>query len=167
MSIYHGHLVKRGFLISPLCGVYGIGLILVVYILRAVKTNPFVLFLCSSVFTTVLELVTGILLDQLFSLRLWNYNERFANFMGFICLRNSIIWGLLALIVVYIIHPSVVKIITSMPVRVKELLCYSCFIFLTLDLIISIYTSLHGIDNIQRFNYIETLTSKVVYFITR
>lgn len=167
MSIYHGHLVKRGFLVSPLCGVYGIGLILVVYILKGVKTSPLKLFLCSLALTSALELVTGILLNQLFGLRLWNYSERFANFMGLICLRNSLMWGALTLIAVYIIHPLIIKAISSIPEKLKASLCYSFFICLSIDLIISIYTSLHGIDNIQRFNYIETLTYKAVYFITR
>lgn len=174
MSIYHGHLVKRGFLLGPLCGVYGIGTILVVYILSYIKSHPFILFLCSSLFTTILELIVGVLLEKLFNQRLWDYSDKVANFMGFICIRNTLIWGLLSLFVVYIINPMANQFIASIPINAKEAICYSVFIYLSFDITISIYTSLKGINTMAwvsqvfwyRFEYIENVTSKVVYFIS-
>lgn len=174
MSIYHGHMVKRGFLIGPLCVVYGIGTILVVYILSYIKAHPFMLFLFSSLLTAILELIVGILLETLLNQRLWNYSEKFANYMGLICLQNTIIWGILSLIVVYIIHPVIAKIIDSVTKKTKKLICYSFLSFLSLDLTISIYTSLKGIDNLTwlsnilllKIVQIENVTSKVVYYLS-
>ncbi|MHB8062812.1 MAG: putative ABC transporter permease, partial [Ruminiclostridium sp.] len=173
MSIYHGYIVKRGFLIGPLCGVYGIGTILVVYSLSYIKAHRIKLFLCSSLITAILELLVGILLEKLLNQRLWNYSEKFANFMGFICLQNTIMWGVLSLFVVYLVHPVITKIINSITIKNKKLICYSAFIYLSFDLAISIYTSLKGIDNLtwlsqeflQKIVQIEYVTSKVVYYI--
>lgn len=174
MSIYHGHVVKRGFLMEPLCGVYGIGTILVLFILTYIKPHPFFLFLYASLLTTILELIAGILLETLLNRRLWDYSDKAANFMGFICLRNTIIWGLLSIFVVYIVHPILIKVTASIPIKKKEIICCSVFMCLSFDICISIYTSLKGIDNIawvsqlfyQRLTYIENVTSKVVYYIS-
>ncbi len=173
-SIYHGHFVKRGFLIGPICGIYGIGTILVIYILGHIKAHPFLLFLCSSLLTSILELIVGILLKALLDQRLWNYSDKFANFMGFICLRNTLIWGILALFVIYKVHPFIIKLITSIPIRTKKLICYTVFIAICFDLSISIYTSLNGIGNftwlsqifLQKLDKIVNVSSKVVYYIS-
>jgi uncharacterized membrane protein len=173
-SINHGHFVKRGFLIEPICGIYGIGTILVIFTLGYVKAHPFLLFLCSSLLTSLLELVVGILFKVLLDQRLWNYSDNFANLMGYICLRNTIIWGILALLVVYKVHPSITKCISSIPIKVKKIISYSVFIVLCFDLTISIYTSLNGIGNLtwlsqvflQKLGQIENVTSKVVYYIS-
>lgn len=173
-SIYHGHFVKRGFLIGPICGIYGIGALLVIYVLGYIKAHPFLLFLCSSLLTSILELIVGVLLKTLLNQRLWNYSDNFANFMGFICLRNTIIWSILALFTVYKIHPFIINHITSIPTRTKKLICYTIFLAICFDLSISIYTSVNGISNftwlsqvfLMKLDKIENVTSRVVYYIS-
>jgi len=174
MSIYYGHIINRGFLIGPLCGVYGIGTILVLFVLTYIKPHPFFIFLYASLLTTIIELMAGIILEKLLNQRLWDYSDKAANFMGFICLQNAIIWGLLSIFVVYIIHPTLIKATVSIPIKKKEIICYAAFICLSFDICISIYSSLKGIDNIawvsqlfyKRLTYLENVTSKVVYYIS-
>ncbi len=148
MSIYHGHLVKRGFLIGPLCVVYGIASLLVIYSLNNIKSHPFLLFLSASVLTSLVELAAGLVLSNLVEKRLWDYSGNLGNFMGYICLRNTILWGVMSLFLVYVIHPTVLKIIAAVSAKVKELFCVCVFIFLFLDIGISIYAGLRGINNI-------------------
>ncbi len=148
MSIYHGHIVKRGFLIGPLCAVYGLGSISVVYILNRIKAHPFLLFIGASLITSLVELFAGILLSQLMQKRLWDYSGNFGNIMGYICLRNTIIWGIMSLFLVYIIHPRLINFLWSIPVRTREKIFYSAFIFLFLDISISVYSSLQGVNNL-------------------
>lgn len=175
MSIYHGHLVNRGFLMGPLCGVYGIGTIIVVYFLCCFKFQPKLLFLYSSILISILELVVGVLLEKLLNQKLWDYSDNFADFMGYICVRNSIIWGFLALLVVYLVHPIISKIIVSIPIKTKIIICSSLCLCMTFDLMISIYTSLMGINNIswvsqlliEKIENLRNVTSKVVYYISR
>lgn len=174
LSIYHGHFVKRGFLIEPICVIYGIGTILVICILTRIKAHPILLFLSSSLIATFLELIVGALFNTLLNQRLWDYSAKFANFMGYICLSSTLVWGILSLFVVYIIHPIIIKFIDSIPIKIKETICYCSIVFLSLDISISIYTSLKGINNImwlsqifsERLKVIEYVTSKVVYYIS-
>ncbi len=148
MSLYHGHIVKRGFLIGPLCAVYGVGSISVVYILNRIKSHPFLLFICASLMTSVVELFAGILLSQLIQKRLWDYSGNFGSIMGYICLRNTIMWGITSLFLIYIIHPKLLKFISSIPVSTREKIFYSAFVFLFLDVSISVYSSLQGVNNL-------------------
>ena len=41
---------------------------------------------------TVLELLTGLLVNKHLGWEVWDYSDRAFNFMGQICLRNSIYW---------------------------------------------------------------------------
>ncbi len=147
MSVYHGHIVKRGFLLGPVCAVYGIGSLMVVLLLGHFKAHPFILFLCAALLTSIVELLAGIFLSR-FDIRLWDYSGDFGNIMGFVCFRNTIIWGIMSLLLIYIIHPAIGRIISSIPPRLKEIFCYSALACLVLDICVSVYSSLHGINNL-------------------
>lgn len=172
MSVYHGGLIKRGFLLGPVCIVYGIGTILIIYILNYIKAHPIILFLCASVITSVLELLTGISLKIFLNQRLWDYSSKFANFKGYICLPNTILWGVLALFAVYVAHPALQRTVALIPVKAKKIIFSSTFILFFTDLYISIYTSMNGIDNIEwltkvcinNLKSLHSISSKVVYY---
>lgn len=173
MSVYHWHFIKRGFLISPLCGIYGVGTILVVFLLDKLKSRPVLVFLGAIVITTVLELITGLLFHYVLKHELWDYSGDSLNFLGIICLRNTLIWGVMSLIAVYCIHPIVMKKIKVLSLRNKTLISNICFVWISADLSISVFTSFNGINNItwvsglvlHRLKYIESMTVKVVYYI--
>lgn len=148
MTVYHGHLVKRGFLLGPLCVVYGFASILVVGILKHVKSHPSLLFLSAVLLTSSVELIAGMLLNGIIHLRLWDYSSEFINYKGYICLQNSLLWGVLSLLLVYVFHPALVKFVVSIPSRAKELIFYSTVICLSVDITISVYTSLNGISTV-------------------
>jgi uncharacterized membrane protein len=174
MSIYHGHFIKRGFLLGPLCVVYGIASILVIYIFNYIKSHPFILFLSSSILTTIIELIAGAILKNCLNHKLWDYSGNYGSYLGFICLRNTILWGILSLLVVYFIHPRIIKLVNLIPVNIKELAFYSILALLSLDITVSIYTGFKNIDSIawvsdilvKRVENIENVTSKVVYFMS-
>lgn len=173
LSLYHGHLIKRGFLISPLCGIYGVGTLFVVYFLDKIKAYPVLVFFGALVITTVLELITGLLMEKLFSRELWDYSGDTLNFLGIVCLRNALIWGIMSLAAVYYIHPFVMGKIGAMSLHTKGFICNTCFVWISVDLCISIITGLHGINNIQwvsglvfhRLKDLSNMTVKVVYYI--
>ena len=173
LSVYHWQFIKRGFLISPLCGIYGVGTLLVVFLLDKLKSRPVLVFFGAVLITTVLELITGLLLQRVFNRELWNYSGDSLNFLGIICLRNTLIWGIMSLVAVYSLHPVVIRRIRQLSLNIKALIGNICFAWISADLCISIFTSLHGINNIHwvsglvfhRLKYLENMTVKVVYYI--
>ena len=92
-----GKLLNRGFLNAPFSPVYGEAAVLFAVFLPELKSAPFFLFVGGMLLATALELVTGALLERIFGQKWWDYSQEPWNFNGHICLKYSLVWGLLAL----------------------------------------------------------------------
>lgn len=114
-ALQTGKFVNRGFLNGPVCPIYGFGVVIIIACLTPLKKNLFLLFLGSVVLTSLLELVTGFVLEKLFHQRWWDYSNDPFNLGGYICLKFSIAWGFACLFVVDILHPSIEFFIRLIP----------------------------------------------------
>lgn len=63
-TVRHGKFVNRGMLHGAYCPIYGFGLITVIVCLTPIKDSWLLLFAGSAVLTTVLEFITGFVLDK-------------------------------------------------------------------------------------------------------
>ena len=100
-----GKIINRGFLNGPVCPVYGFGMISVLLIYNFVGSdNTFIVFLEGLVFTTLIELIAGFILDKFFHARWWDYSSMPLNLNGYICVGFSIIWGLAVVFVIKLVH---------------------------------------------------------------
>ncbi|AMC93627.1 hypothetical protein AOC36_06390 [Erysipelothrix larvae] len=113
-------IVNRGFLSGPWCPIYGFGSVIIVIITKPFMSNPFLVFLSAVVSTSLLEYFTGWLMETLFKARWWDYSKRPFNLKGRICLRNSFLFGVLGLVVVYAVHPFTKDIIQLMPPIIQK-----------------------------------------------
>lgn len=114
-ALTSGKFVNRGFLNGPVCPIYGCGVVIVLFFLEPLRENTLLLFLGSVVLTSVLEWLTGFVLERIFHQRWWDYSHEPFNLGGYICLRFSIAWGLACLLVVDVIHPTIHWLITCIP----------------------------------------------------
>lgn len=114
-ALTSGRFVNRGFLNGPVCPIYGVGVVIVLFFLEPLRKNTVLLFVGSVLLTSLLEWLTGFVLERIFHQRWWDYSNEPFNLGGYICLRFSIAWGLACLIVVDIIHPSIVWLIHLVP----------------------------------------------------
>lgn len=114
-ALTSGRFVNRGFLNGPVCPIYGVGVVIVLFFLDPLRKNTFLLFVGSVLLTSLLEWLTGFVLEKIFHQRWWDYSNEPFNLGGYICLRFSIAWGLACLIVVDIIHPSILWLIRLIP----------------------------------------------------
>lgn len=67
---------------------------------------------------TILELVTGILMEALFKVRYWDYEGKFLNFHGYICFEASVAWGVMTVLMDVLMHPGMKKLIALIPEQV-------------------------------------------------
>ena len=111
----HKKFVNRGFLNGAFCPIYGFGVVFVVLILTPLKFNFVLLFLCSIVLTSALELITGFLMEKLFNQRWWDYSGRRFNIKGYICLEFSVLWGVACVIIMFLLHPLIAKLVSIVP----------------------------------------------------
>lgn len=82
-----GKFVNRGYLAGPACPIYGFGVLGVLYLLTPLKSNLAVLFAGSVIITTLLELVTGFLMEKILHDKWWDYSNKPFNFHGYIWYR--------------------------------------------------------------------------------
>lgn len=108
--------VNRGFLNGPICPIYGVGVSVVLYFLTPLSGNLVFLYLASTVLVTVLEGITGYVMDKIFHHKWWDYTNRPFNIGGYVCLLFSMIWGVACVMIVKIIHPGIARVIGWIPV---------------------------------------------------
>ena len=115
-SQYKGVIESRcGLLYLPLNPVYGLGGIAVSVLLMPLVSDPFALFFLAMATCTVLEYVASFAMEKLFGTLFWDYSDKPLNLQGRICLQYSVYWGLLGLLLIYVLDPSTVRMVTSWP----------------------------------------------------
>ena len=114
-ALDRGIFVNRGFLNGPYCPIYGCGVVIVVAALTPLKDNLLILFAGSFLLTSILEYITGFILEKVFHNKWWDYSNKPFNLHGYICLKFSIYWGLACTFIMDVIHPIIYKGITMIP----------------------------------------------------
>ena len=117
-SIGQGKFVNRGFLNGPLCPVYGFGAMAVLVFLRPIQNNIPLLFLCGMLVTSIIEYITGYLLEKLFATKWWDYSTYRFNIHGRVCLRNSLMFGVLSVVAARVVDPVVLLVDLGLTVRI-------------------------------------------------
>ena len=126
--------VNRGFLNGPSCPIYGVGVFSVIICLLPLKNNIFILFIGSVLLTSVIELITGYILEKVFHNRWWNYSKNKYNIMGYVCLKFSITWGIACVFIIEIFHPIIYVFIKYMPYVLGIILISIFLIVYAIDL---------------------------------
>ena len=108
-------LQNRGFLTGPFLPIYGFGAILLLFAVYPYINNPFLVFLASVAITSALEFFTHLVLDKAFHIKLWDYTGWPFNIQGRICLQNSLAFGALGLLLLYVIRPFATSLISHIP----------------------------------------------------
>lgn len=97
--------VNRGFLVGPLCPIYGVGCVLIYLLLNRYYNDPIILFIAAMAICSVLEYTASFLLEKIFKVRWWDYKTMKYNINGRICLEMIIPFGILGLVVNYFAFP--------------------------------------------------------------
>lgn len=153
-----GKFVNRGFLNGPVCPVYGFGVVIVLGCLTPLSDNLPVLFLGSVLLTSILEWLTGFVLEKLFHQRWWDYSDEPFNLSGYICLRFSIAWGLACVFVVKLLHPTVLILIGLCPHTLGVILLAVLSGIMAVDLAATVSTI---VKLNRRLEQIDKLAAKI------
>lgn len=137
-TVNTGQLVNRGFLNGPVCPIYGFGMVIVITVLTPVADNIPVLFFCGALLTSALELVTGWVLKKLFHTSWWDYSDVPFNLGGYICLKFSIAWGVVAAAVMRLLQPVVAALVEAVPHILGALLLCAAFAAFACDIVVTV-----------------------------
>jgi len=133
-----GRFVNRGMLAGPYCPIYGIGVSLLIIITKKFDQNFLMLFIVSSFICSLLEYVSGFLLEKIFHERWWDYSDEPFNLHGYICLRFSIAWGLAGAIVIKEIHPFIESFVYWLPYKLLIIILIAWLIGMFIDFIVTV-----------------------------
>lgn len=156
-------LINRGFLIGPLCPIYGVGVTLMHFLLKRYMYDPFVLFIMAILVCSLLEYFTSYLMEKIFKARWWDYSHKKYNINGRICLENMIAFGLLSLLVMYALIPFFLNTFAKIPQIILLIITLILLIVFLTDIIIS-FKVISGFKNVAKSmkkDNTEEITKKV------
>ncbi len=156
-----GKFVNRGFVNGPACPIYGFGVLLVVVSLEPIKENWVLLFAASTVYTSLLEFFCGYIFERFFHEKWWDYTEEPFNIKGYVCLKFSLLWGLACVLVINVVHPTFMKIIEIIPVKIGIALLTLFYSVLLTDVVITVINILQIRKNLRAVSEIEAKLQKL------
>ena len=130
--------VNRGFLIGPICPIYGTGALLITFCLSPLH-NPIVIFIASILICATLEYSTSVIMEKLFHVRWWDYSDRPFNLNGRICLEALIVFGIGGTLVTLIFSPALYHIFSTLPDVALYTLALIFVVALLADAFLSLY----------------------------
>lgn len=138
MSVDGRKLVNRGFLKLPFLPIYGFGALTILFTGLPFRSNPILVYIFSALAVTLLEFLTGIIMESLFKVKYWDYSTDSYNFKGIICVQSTLFWGFLSLILVYGLHDYVSKIILKLSAKALLITVIIISVLFITDIIFSI-----------------------------
>ena len=115
MSLCNKRLTNRGFMTGPFCPIYGFGATLGYIILHPLQKNLIILYIAGALLATLFEFLVARLMLKLFGEVWWDYNEKFCNYKGIVCLESTLAWGLYAVIIITFLFEKVMGFVDRMP----------------------------------------------------
>ena len=109
---------RKCLLVLPLCPVYGLGACAILLLPRRVLAAPALLFLLGGLAATAVEYLTAVFYEKVLGVSFWNYQGLPGSVQGRVCLPFSLVWGALALPLVYWVHPLLSPLWASIPAPV-------------------------------------------------
>lgn len=131
--------INRGFLIGPYCPIYGISALIMANYLSNYKDNIVTVFILALFVCCVVEYLVSFIMEKLFKTRWWDYSENKFNLEGRICLENCVYFGILGVILVYFINPSLIRIINNMNVGYLKIISTITLIYFIFDVFLSFF----------------------------
>lgn len=131
--------VNRGFLNGPYCPIYGCGAVIILLALDSLRHNWLLLLITAIMLTTILEYLTGYVMEKAFKTCWWDYSKYHFNLHGRICLQTSLLWGGMCLVLVYGIEPQVSRILFSLKESLRPIIALVLIFALVIDLSLTVY----------------------------
>ena len=142
-KIQYGRFINRGFLIGPYCPIYGVGALLITLLLERYRSDPIALFVMGMAVCAILEYLTSYVMERIFHARWWDYSAKRFNINGRICLDTMIPFGLLGLLIMYVLNPFFARCIDAFHPLARRSLCVAIAAGFAFDCTVSVLVLSH------------------------
>lgn len=152
--IKEGRFVNRGVTNGPFCTLYGLAALIITLITNN-TSSLFGIFISGVIYGSALELIAGKVLERVNKNKWWDYSNKKFNLDGYICIRYSLLWGILSIALVRICNPLFLFLFSRISLYLRGI---PIFIILGL-IIIDFITSFITLKSLKE-NRIETVTNR-------
>lgn len=126
--------VNRGLLNGPVCIIYGFAAVLITLNTHDLLGRPILLFLACAIYATIVEWLGGLMIEKIGHARWWDYSGHKLNVDGYVCLRYSLLWGLLGSLSVVFVNPLLLNLYHLIPGLLARIGSIVLFVILLVDL---------------------------------
>lgn len=137
VTVLNRRFVNRGFLRIPLLPLYGFGAVMMLWVSLPVKDNLLLVYLFGVAAATVLEYVTGSVMEFLFKIRYWDYSDQKFQFHGYICLSSSVVWGFLTILMTEVVHEPVAQMVEAL----NQNVLFFCTMMISIIFAVDVFAS--------------------------
>lgn len=155
-------LVNRGFLCGSVIPIYGVGAVLILFCLFRYYSDPIVVFVFGVIITSALEYFVSFVMEKIFHNKWWDYSNVPYNLNGRICLRNSFAFGVLALVIIYLVTPLLAMLFSLFSFKFWAILSLVLFCLIVID---TIYSSFIAYNLRNRIIIVEELKNEKIALI--
>lgn len=155
VSIKEKKYVNRGFMRGPFLPLYGSGAVVMLVVTIPFRDNILLTFIAGAIGATLMEYVTGVIMETLFKIRYWDYSEKKFNFQGHICLAATILWGAFTVLLSNVIHKPIEHFVLMIPYRALRYIVAIVGIIVVSDFSIAFKTALDIRDVLVRMDRIR------------
>lgn len=131
--ITSGTFVNRGVLHGPWLPIYGTGSVLILIVLKRLRSRPVLEFLFAIVLCGAVEYATSWYLELVNEEKWWDYTGYFLNLNGRICAEGLLVFGLGGIAVVYVAAPLLDNVFRQVRRRILIPLCAVLLVFFAAD----------------------------------
>lgn len=153
--------VNRGFMKGPFLPLYGSGAVMMLVVSKPFLDHWWAVYIAGFIGATLLEYVTGVVMEALFKVRYWDYSEQPFNFQGQICLGSSLAWGGLTLLMNYVIHKPVERVVLAIPSNVLSVVTILLTCYIAGDFVLSFKAALDLRDILVRMEKVKEELARV------
>ena len=106
---------RKCLVLLPLCPVYGLGAVLILWLVQALDAGPLGTMAAGFLSATAAEYAVDLFYDRALGVRFWDYAQQPFNLRGRVCLTFSLCWTGLALVLVYALAPLTDRALAAIP----------------------------------------------------
>lgn len=140
---------NRGFLLGPICPIYGLGASLSFGVLKNFE-SILEIFIYSAFLSCLIEYIIGYLLEKFFHKRWWDYSNYPFQIKRRVCLYGLLIFGLANILIVKKLTPILLFSLSLSSDKLVDLLVIFFGILFAIDLILTLNHLTHGFKTLNK-----------------
>lgn len=146
---------------GPFLPLYGSGAILLLVVSKPFIGHWWLVYIAGCIGATILEYITGVVMEALFKVRYWDYSNQPFNFQGQICLGSTLAWGGLTLLMNYVIHKPVERFVLWIPADVLTVVTLLLTVYIVWDFALSFKAALDLRDILISMEKLKTEMQRI------